>query len=485
MSLANSIATHKLFAPQEFLGSVRRAAILERILAADCPRVVLLQAPAGHGKSTLMQQAHSALRASGVLTAWLSFDEADNDVRRFVLHLEAMLAALDGKVPALPEPSVVGSGSNARSEWFTNRLYASGAPVALFFDEFQTVGGRSALAFFRNLLEHVPEQVRIFIGSRTVPDIGFARLVVNRQALVLRGDELRFTPAEVGQFFAATRELDMQPSEVEAIYDRTEGWPAALQLYRLSLARAEVRSSLRDISNSRPHQLADYLADNVLALQSPHLREFLLRTSLLSRLSAPLCDAVMGREGSQLILKELESSGLFLRSLDAELRWFRYHTLFSSFLSEQLREESEDSIPEVHRRASRWYREHRIYDEALHHALSARDYSGAVDIFDIWASQLVMDGDLMTIERWYDRVPLEELQRRPTLVIKVAWALAFLRRHEKLNPIIKLLEQMPRQPRPGDPADPVVVRSMMMILQDEPQAAFEIASLIDLDQPQS
>lgn len=484
MNQADTIAMHKLYAPPEYLGAVRRSAILERVLGSEAPHVVLLQAPAGHGKSTLLQQTMSLAREHGMLCAWLSFDEADNDVRRFVLHLEAMLRALDGKTPAALQASPAAT-RNTRSEWFTNRLYAAGAPVALFFDEFQTLSGRSALAFFRNLLEHVPERVRIFIGSRTVPDIGLARLVVNRQALILRGDDLRFSPEEVGRFFAGAQELAMQPAELHAIYDRTEGWPAALQLYRLSLARAEVRRSLQDLSSSRPAQLADYLADNVLALQSPRLREFLLRTSLLSRLCAPLCDAVMGREGSQLLLKELETSGLFLRSLDAELRWFRYHTLFSSFLSEQLREEAEDLIPEVHRRASAWYRSQRIYDEALHHALSCRDYSGAVDIFDVWATQLVMDGDLMTIERWYDRVPLEELQRRPTLVIKVAWALAFLRRRDKLSPVLKLLEQMPRQPRPGDPADPEVVRSMLMILQDEPQAAFEIAQHIDLDQPQS
>lgn len=485
---SDPVAAHKLFAPPEYLGAIRRDAILHRLLADDACHVVLLQGPAGHGKSTLMQQAKSTCEDQGALTGWLSFDDGDNDPRRFFFHLEALLAVVEkaAEVKAQPQAEPPPADNRAsRSDWFINRLIRLDRPVCLFLDEFQTLSNRSVLSFFRNLFEHIPEQVRIFIGSRTVPDVGLVRLVVNHQARILRADELRFSPAEVDRFFAEARELDMQRVEIDAIYGRTEGWPAALQLYRLSLVRPEVRRSLRDLATFRPRQLAEYLADNVLSLQPPHVREFLLRTSLLSRLSAGLCDAVTGGQGAQEILRELEASGLFLRSLDSELLWFQYHSLFSSFLAEQLREQSEELIPEVHRRAAQWYRDHGIYDEALHHAIAGRDYAYAGEVFDTWATQLVMDGHLMTVERWYDRMPLDEIERHPDLVVKVAYALAFLRRRDKLGPILKMLEPLACDPSRCKQSNPAVIRSMVLIIQDDTLGAFDVIREVDVNQPQA
>jgi LuxR family maltose regulon positive regulatory protein len=485
---SEQIANHKLFPPPEHLGAIRRDAILNRILAGGDTRVVLLQGPAGHGKSTLMQQIKSEGERRGWITGWLGFEEADNDIRSFFTHLEALLAVVDrnsGAEPGVAAEAAVVTGRLSRSDWFLNRLIRFDRPVGLFFDEFQTLSSKPVFTFFRSLLEHIPQNVHIFIGSRTVPDIGLARLVVNKQALILRADDLRFSPAEVTQFFAEARELDMRRDEIDAIYGRTEGWPAALQLYRLSLGRPEVRKSLSDLGTSRPRQLAEYLADNVLALQPPRVRDFLLRTSLLSRLSGPLCDAVMGREGSSAILRELEQSGLFLRSLDAEMRWFRYHTLFSSFLADQLRELSEDVVRDVHLRAAQWYRDNGIYDEAMHHAIAARDFRFAADVFDIWATQLTMDANLMTVERWYDRLPLDEIERHPALVIKVAYALAFLRRREKLGPILKMLEKLARKRAPSDAENPAVIRSMVMIIQDDTLGAFEIAKTVNVNRPEA
>jgi len=457
------VFTHKFFAPPSYPGAIRRHELLDRLLRQPGYGVVVVQAPAGHGKSTLLQQAKSASEQRGARTGWLSFDEADNDMRRFTVHMQALVESLGPQAAADAES---GRGGRKRlSDWIATRLVQFDAPVHLFLDEFQSLNNRGVLTVFRDLLERIPENVTIFIGSRALPEIGLARLVVNNQALVLRADDLRFTQDEAQQFFSQARDLGINPQELDTIYRQTEGWPAALQLYRLSLASPSVRRSLTDLGAYKPRELAEYLADNVLTLQTPRVQEFLRRSSVLTRLSAGLCDHVMGWQDSQSILLFLERSGLFLRSLDSDLRWFKYHTLFSSFLAEQIRVETPDTLTEVHQRAADWFHAHAMHEDALHHAIAARNYAFATDIMNVWADRLIADANLVTMERWSDNLPLDQIARRPDLAIKIAWALIFLRRHHKLRPILTTLEGPDRE------QDTLVVRSMLaLVLDDMPQA---------------
>ena len=467
------IFTHKFFAPPSYPGAISREELLERLVRQPGYGVIVVQAPAGHGKSTLLQQAKSVSAQRGAVTGWLSFDEADNDMRRFTVHLQALVDSL-GKQPA-DEQEALPATRRRLSDWLATRLVHFDAPVHLFLDEFQSLNNRGVLTVFRDLLERIPENVTIFIGSRALPEIGLARLVVNNQALVLRADDLRFSPVEAEQFFSQARDLGISRQELDAIYRQTEGWPAALQLFRLSLASPSVRRALTDLGAYKPRELAEYLADNVLTLQTPRVQEFLRRTSVLTRLSASLCDHVTGWQDSQSILLFLERSGLFLRSLDSDLCWFKYHTLFSSFLSEQARGESPDAQAEVHQRAADWFHAHGLHEDALHHAIAARNYALATDIMNVWADRLIADANLVTMERWSDHLPLDEIARRPELAIKIAWALIFLRRHHKLRPILTTLE--------GDPQnapDTEVVRSMLALVVDDMPTAFSSAARMQI-----
>jgi len=480
---ATEICAHKFFAPPEFDGAVRRDSILDRIFAGRQLRVILVQGPAGHGKSTLLQQAKTSCEAEGMLTGWLTFDEADNDPRRFFLHLQALLAAVRrvDNLAALPEIEDGGViGLRRPVDWFVGGLIEADRPVGLFFDEFQHLTDRGINAFFREMLDRLPQRVRIFIGSRSAPDIGLARLVVNNHATVVRTDDLRFSLAEAGRFFAATPDLKIQDDETEAMFRQTEGWPAAMQLFRLSLVSPSLRRSLAGLAGFRPPQLAEYLADNVMGLQAPEVQEFLRRTSPLTRLSAPLCDAVTGLAGSQEMLLMLERSGLFLRSLDPEKCWFRLHSLFSAFLLEQLRQGSEEAVLEVHRRAMAWYRQEGVFEEAMHHALAARQYAEAADIMEIWSSRLIAEAHLTTVERWYDRLPLEEIERRPDLAVKIAWALTFLRRQPKLALLLPILQRYSRAPRPPGATNPEIVMAMVSIMEDDLQRSFDTVRAVDM-----
>lgn len=483
LALPPEIGAHKLFAPEAARGSIRRDAILEQIFADDGPRVVVLQAPAGHGKTTLLQQARSTSEAQGDLSGWLTFDEADNDLRRFHLHLQALLS-LVLRIREQPSPACLDE-AGGRGAWrpvdsFLNRVIDAGAHVSLFFDEFQYLGDRAILSFFRELLERIPEEVRIFIGTRSVPEIGLTRMVLSGRARVLRADELRFSDVEVARFFAGAPELAIDLGEIEAIHRQTEGWPAALQLFRLTLKSPVVRKGLRELDIYRPPELADYLADNVLLQQSPAVQDFLLRTSALTRLCAELCDEVAGIHGSQQLLQFLERSGLFVRNLDAEGRWYRFHSLFSSFLQEQLRQSSEELLLDVHRRAARWFRSHGLLEEAMHHAIAAREYGLACDIMECWAPKLISEGRLASVERWSERLPLDEIERRPDLAVSVTWALTFLRRHAKLGPMLELLDRQERSGLKPAVAQPNIVRAMAAILVDDPRGAFDIIEGVDV-----
>lgn len=471
---------HKLFEPRVRQGAVPREFLLARMFGADPARVVLIQGPAGHGKSTLLQQAMAECRARGMIAGWLTADEADNDLRRLSMHLQALLTAMAEEHAPGASGRAELDEQGSRADGFIARLLDFGRPVALFLDDFQALGNRSVLAFFRDLLDHLPDNVRVFIGSRAIPDIGLARQVVNNQALILRAEDLRFSPIEVRRFFAGAQDLAMREDELDAIYRKTEGWPAALQLFRLSLTSPGVRRSLSDIGAYRPRELADYLADNVLDLQSPEVQEFLRQTGPLLRLCGALCDEVLGRDDSQVMLQRVERAGLFVRELDSERRWFSYHALFSAFLDEQLRSDAPERRVLIHRRAAAWFFRNGLHEDAIQHAVAAGDYRLAAEVLDAWSSRLVALGHLVTAERWYDSLPLDEVERRPDLVVKIAWALCFLRRYQKLKPIVALLRRLPQDHANGETL-PDVVRSMLaIVLDDDLLASREIVHRVEV-----
>lgn len=472
---------HKLFEPRAPQGAVPRAPLLSRMFGDPTLRVVLVQAPAGHGKTTLLQQTMAECRAREMVTGWLTVDEADNDLRRLSMHIQALVSGLEAVASGASqrlETRAQGGEPPSRADGLIARLLELQTPVALFLDDFHTLVGKPVLAFFRDLIEHLPPQVRLFIGSRTAPELGLARLVVNHQALILRAEELRFSLGEVRQFFAGAQDLAIGEDELASIYRKTEGWPAALQLFRLSLASPEVRRSLADVESHRPRELAEYLADNVLALQPPDVQSFLLHTSPLRRLSGPLCDSLLGRRDSQAVLQRLERAGLFVRSLDSGHRWFAYHALFADLLEEQLRDDDPDRLRETHSRAASWFQRHGMSEDAMQHAVAAGDDVLAADILDDWSSRLIALGHLVTVENGYEALPLDEVAKRPDLVVKVAWALCFLRRHQKLRPIVALLRKL--RGRSGGETHPDIVASMLAVLDDDIPACRDIIRSIEV-----
>lgn len=452
---------------------VLREAILTKVFGPQAPSLVVLQAPAGHGKSTVLRQIRDECEARQVRCAWLNLDEADNDGRRHSTHLQRMLRQLLRQDAALASAPTAGNAQlQDRADWFVEILDRDETPTALFVDEFEVLTDRAVLAFWRDLLLKLPDHVQVFLAARVSPDVGIPRLTVSDRILVLSSHDLCFSEDEVHSFFVATGSEPTPPSVIKAIHRCTEGWPAAIQLFRLGLARMSPTDVLKELDEYRPRELADYLTECVLDGLASDIRIFLQRTSLLNRMNAQVCNALTGRSDSQSVLTRLEKQGLFVNAIDEGHVWFRYHSLFATQLREQLLTEDQARFRTLHRQAAGWFHANGIYDDAMHHAVSADDLSFAADILETWSDKLVSDGELSIVERWYDCLPMEEVRKRPALQRRVAWALAFLRQHNKLKSLMGIVGD-------GDwlgsdaSRKELPVRSMVAACADDMAQAFE------------
>ncbi|WP_273452324.1 LuxR C-terminal-related transcriptional regulator [Nevskia ramosa] len=478
---AADLPAQKLFAPTQAQRVVRRS-VLQRVFGEQAPGVVILQAPAGHGKSMALGQIKLACEERRIACVWLNLDESDNDSRRHANHLRALVAQLAGaRKESKPRSKSAASARHLqqRADWLIDALARLDHEVALFVDEFESITERSVLNFWRDFLLRCPPSVRVFIASRAIPELGISRLLVGNRLLLLSAEDLRFSREEVRAFFDLHQDLTLHPTEIEAIFKRSEGWPAAVQLFRLGLLNPDTRHSLRDLDHSRPRELAEYLTECVLEGQTAEVRGFLLRTSILNRLQRDLCDHVTGRQDSQDMLLRLEREGLFVRALDLGQLWFRYHALFASLLAEQLAESEPAAVPVLHGRAAAWCHEHGLFEEAMHHAIAARNFALARLIFRQWSSRLVAHGEMATIGRWFDQLPAELIETDWPLTIRSVWALTFLHQPAKLDQQLRALNRLRAERQATEAVDEsATIRAIATMCADQIEQADAIMATV-------
>ncbi|RQS71634.1 LuxR family transcriptional regulator [Burkholderia sp. Bp8963] len=471
---------HKFFPPAARRGTIVRHALLERVTRLGVPRVVILQAPLGSGKSTLLQQIMDAGRAKRWTMAWLTLDENDNDPRRFEAYFIALVARM-----------VADAGVSAQShattdnmlDWVLDRIARIDGPIGFCIDDVQWIHEPAIPRFFRDLLRALPGRCRVFLGSRSIPDIGVSALLVSEEALVLRMEDLRFSSAESAEFLTGADDVAIDAETAAFVQARTEGWPAGLQLFRLALARSDIRRTLDEMRDCAPLELVRYLSENTLSLQRPDVQAFLLKTSQLRRLNGALCEEVTGLPHADALLRQLEQDGLFVEALDGSPGWYRYHSLFARFLSERFSGEGAESVLDVHRRAAHWYVRHGVPEEAMFHAVEAREHALAIDTLDAWASRLVADAELVTLAYWYDRLPVHEVIGQRSLAVKIAWALVFLRRGVPKHPLLAQLEatRTADGEQAGRSAD--VVLAMAELFNNDLRGAVPLANVPALHRP--
>jgi LuxR family transcriptional regulator, maltose regulon positive regulatory protein len=422
----NLLLAIKLQVPRLRAQLVPRFHLIERLQQGVAGMLTLLCAPAGYGKTTLLAQWAASTR---VPVAWLSLEPEDNEPLRFLTYLIAALQTLDPhfgtRAHALLSLPQQASLATVLTELSNDLLAWRGENFVLVLDDYHVITAAPIHHALAHLVEHLPPQMHLLLATRSDPPLPLARLRAYGHLSELRAADLRFGVALTDAFLTEVMGLHLSQEEVTTLQSRTEGWIAGLQLAALSLqGRTDVASVLATFSGSHRFVL-DYLSEEVLSHQSASVQTFLLQTSVLSRLSSSLCEAVTGETGSQAMLETLERANLFVIALDEVRGWYRYHHLFADLLRSRLQEALPDLLPELHRRASCWYEEHTLVLEAIHHAILTPDLERTTCLIEAHRHALILHGQAHTVLHWLHAFPEELIQKHPSLCLSQALLLMF------------------------------------------------------------
>lgn len=421
------ILATKLFAPRLRERMVRRVPLISRLDHAS--DLILVSAPAGFGKSTLLAEW---LSQTQVTSSWLSLEPSDNDLRRFLEYLAAALGRLeptfsDAIVPYLQAPQLptvevlLNPLLNALSK---SQRHQRGHRNVLVLDDYHTIENPTVHALIQHWIEHLPPGFGLVLSSRTELPFSVSRWRGQGRLTELRADDLRFSEDESHSFLSHVMDLDLAPQQTTTLQHCTEGWVVGLQMAALSMCGQSDLTPLVDAFTGSHRFVLDYLTDEVLARQNGEVLDFLLRVSPLERFNAPLCDAMLDRQDSAEMLAKLEAKNLFLIPLDDERQWFRFHHLFQQLLERQLVQRlSPRDLVALRLRACDWLTHQGLPDEALGQALIAEDRERTIAILERFAERALQQGDAAAAMRWFDRVPLEWVEARPGLAINRALAL--------------------------------------------------------------
>lgn len=438
--MSDSLLATKVHIPPLHGNLVNRGDLVARLNEgiARCARLTLVLAPAGYGKSTLLSQWQAQ---AGIPVAWLSLERGENTPARFWSYFVAALHTLPhvrqaniGAAIRQALRTLQPGALEAPLTELVNQLSDLEEPVCLVLDDLHTLSESQVHQDLIYLIEHLPRSacnLHLLAASRMEPPWPLARWRARGELNELRALDLRFSYAETGQFLQQTLPLRLSPQEIGALQDRTEGWIAGLQMAtismqgRLNAQGPESVSYFIETFSGSNRFILDYLLDEVIGQQSEDRRAFLYETSILDRLTAPLCAALSDRPGSQELLEQLERAGLFLLPLDEERRWYRYHHLFAELLRKQLKQFWPERVPQLHQRASAWYAAQHMPAEAIHHALAAGDIAGVNQILAGNVLAMVEDVELFDVLRHFQELPGHQISVDPWLCVAYAWAKAY------------------------------------------------------------
>lgn len=448
-----SILTTKLHIPPLRSKHVLRSRLIERLNASAQRKLILVSAPAGFGKTTLV----SEWIAQGKRAAtWLSLDENDNDPARFLSYLIAALQRVQPGIgqsvlPVLqvPQPPPM----EAVLTTLLNDVATIADPFMLILDDYHVITAQPIDHALTFLLENAPPQMGIVIVTREDPSLALHKLRARDQLTELRATDLRFTHAEAARFLTQAMGLHLSAEDIATLEARTEGWIAGLQLAALSMQGVTDKSQFIQTFAGSHRFILDYLIEEVLHKQSASAQHFLVHTSILNRLCGPLCDALLDAPAGagQKMLESLEQANLFIIPLDSERRWYRYHHLFADLLRQRLpltiaasSQDADSRINELHIRASQWHEDNSLELDAFHHAAAANDIERAERLMDGRGIPLHLRGAAMAILKWLASLPEATLNAKPSLRWRHAALLLINGQttgvEEKLNAAEKALE---------------------------------------------
>lgn len=471
----------KIFPPRLPTGLIDRPRLIQLAAEAENKRLTVIKAPAGFGKTSLALTWLQQLRAQGVRVTWLSLDTEDDEPARFLYHLaQALQNACDNVGETAIGLTTAASLASAQSIMSTliNELVEVDDEVCIFLDDYHLISLPAIHDAVWFLIENAPSHVHVVLCTRTDPPLPLTRLRAGNELLELDASNLRFDFDETRSFVEHECPGGLPPSSIKSLFARTEGWAAALRITASVLSR-ESRKPHAEVAPpsgaSRP--FAAYLEDMVERLPSP-IVEFMLRASILDRLTAPLCEAVTGVKLSQAMLESIAARHLLLEPLDVEGHWFRFHHLMGEYLQQRLQMQRPGEMADLHRRACQWYAKEALWTEAVRHAIAAGDSEEAVSLIGQCAMALVTKGDLLTLLGWQRQFPARLMRSQVKVTLAIAWGMALAMRFDEALPMLDSIEHEAAGTSP-DP-DSVIwecqaIRSVVAALQDDAHRALALA----------
>jgi len=448
------LLTTKLYIPQTRAALVSRARLFAVLKEGPRSKLTLISAPAGFGKTTLLA---SFLAGCGETAAWLTLDKEDNQEGRFLRYLAAALQKVDETIgqgalqvltalqPARPQAILTG---------LINDIAGSGEDIILVLDDYHVVSSKSVHESLSFLLEHGPQNLHIVLATRSDPPLPLARLRARDQMVELRAADLRFSKEEASAFLNEVMGLKLDDASVTALEERTEGWAAGLQMAALSMRGRENVSGFIENFSGTDRYILDYLLEEVLASQPPEIQQFLLRTSVLERLTGPLCETLLEKDGitrqgepgsgssqdAAGILEQLSRDNLFLVPQDTVRQWYRYHPLFADLLRARLHQLFPDLVAPLHKKAAVWLEGHGYFYEAGNHLIAAGETEQAADLVQRYGPKRLMENDPSVLQM-AESLPPEAILARPVLGLHQAWQLIIHGRIAKARSMLTAFER--------------------------------------------
>ncbi|MFN2196781.1 MAG: LuxR C-terminal-related transcriptional regulator [Anaerolineales bacterium] len=504
--MTNTLIRTKIHLPFTRPELVARPRLQAQITQGLRGPLTLVVAPAGFGKTTLVV---AGITAVGLPAAWVSLDKNDNQIERFLSYLIAALQEADHTAASSAAQLLAASQPTPPETILTrliNDLEISGREMVLVLDDYQFINSQAVHAGLTFLLEHCPNSLHLVIAARSDPPLPVSRLRARGQLVELRAADLRFTEAEAAQFLNNVMGLQLDAGAIAVLAERTEGWIAGLQMAALSMRnRQDVSGFIEGFSGTNRYIL-DYLLEEVLASQPAEIQRFLLYTSILERLTAPLCEAVLasdeasGQQGDTrgepafrapgaealflqqpaAILEYLERSNLFLVPLDEKRQWYRYHHLFADLLRTQLqRSLGSQSVARLHLRASEWYEQNDFTLEAIHHASLAADYERIERLIEQNFLELLNRQEMAAIRFWMGKLSQELVTRRPWLCLYEAFSRSWFGQLEEASLLLHEADKLIRSENSAPEARAMrgyhdYVQSRVTAMQGDTRRAIEL-----------
>jgi len=425
--------------------TVHRPELFEKLAIGLKRKLTLISAPAGFGKTTLVSDW---IIQQNIPAAWYSIDHNDNDASEFLSY---MVTAIQGLFPDLGENTLrlLHSPKQINQESIVqlliNEIFSLGKQFLLILDDFHLINNQEVISNFTYFTEHLPANIHLIILTRSDPFLPIAKLRSQNQLVELRLKDLSFSANEIHFLFNRKLKLQLSDVDIQSLAHKTEGWIAGLHLIGLSLqGREDISSFIQNFKGDNRY-IMDYLIEEVLRIQPDEIKEFLLKTSVLEQLSGPLCDAVLDREDSQSVLEMLENNNMFIISLDAERKWYRYHHLFADLLRQRLLLQNKHVVATLHAKASDWFEKNQMFPLAIEHVLQTQNYEKAIQLLSVIIEDLWENGHHSSIMKYGDVLPEEVIKQHPEFCLFYGWVLVTAGQIQKAVPFLERAEQITRQ----------------------------------------